>query len=136
MATFPTLKTGAVAQYPASKGLQVKNRVLRFLDGTEQRYRDSAGVLHRWVIGLVDLDQCEMAAIEQFFLDNQGSFNGFAFTDPWDGQAYPNCSIVDDELRLTSAAEIQGAVKLTIVENRNASIPTALQRGLGAVSYC
>jgi len=124
MAVFPTLKTGAVAQYPASKSLRFKNHTLRFLDGTEQRYRDSAGVLHQWVISLGELDEREMAAVEQFFLDNQGPFNGFAFTDPWDGKAYSNCSILSDEVTLTSAAEMQCAVRLTIVENRNAGIPT------------
>jgi hypothetical protein len=40
MATFPKLKTNAVAQYPASKTARYQNQALRFLDGTEQRYRD------------------------------------------------------------------------------------------------
>src|ERR1700748_2443175 len=91
MSTFPVLKTGAVAQYPAARTLQYSNQVLRFLDGTEQRYRDSAGPLHRWVIRLENLDAGEMAAMEAFFLSSQGGFASFAFTDPWDGTSYPNC---------------------------------------------
>jgi len=119
MATFPTLKTGAVAQYPASKSFRFRNQTVRFLDGTDQRYRDSAGVLHQWDIRLSNLDEGEMAAIEHFFSANQGRFASFAFTDPWDGTAYPNCSIVKDELALTSTAEMRGTASLRIVENRS-----------------
>lgn len=119
MATFPTLKTGAVAQYPASKSLRFQNQVLRFLDGTSQRYRDSAGLLHKWDIWLTQMDEREMAEIDQFFVSNQGCFVSFAFTDPWDGQVYPNCSIASDGLDLTFAAEMRGTAYLRIVENRS-----------------
>jgi hypothetical protein len=118
MATFPILKTKAVAQYPAGKAIQFRNQVLRFVDGAEQRYRDSAGPLHRWVIRLEELDEGEMAALEAFFTTNQGRFASFAFTDPWDGSQYANCSIETDELDLTSVAEMRGRTSLTLVENR------------------
>src|SRR5271166_354470 len=106
MATFPTLKTGAVAQYPASKTLRFQNQTVRFLDGSEQRYRDAAGPLHQWIIRLSELDESEMAALERFFDDNQGRLGGFAFMDPWDGTQYPNCSLASDELTLHSLAEM------------------------------
>jgi hypothetical protein len=93
MATFPILKTGAVIQYPATRQSRYQNQALRFLDGTEQRYRDCAGPLLRWQIPLSLLDESELAAIEQFFEDNQGAFGSFAFTDPWDGTAHPDCSL-------------------------------------------
>ena len=118
MATFPQLKTGATAQYPAVKTLRAQNQAVRFLDGSEQRYRDSAGVLRRWVIALSNLDEGEMAAIEQFFRDNQGQLGSFAFTDPWDGSQHPNCSLADDTLELSSLGEMRGRTSLTIVENR------------------
>src|SRR5579885_2774505 len=101
MPAFPVLKTNAVAQYPANKAVQFKNQILRFVDGSEQRYRDSAGPLHRWVIQLNRLDETEMAAVEEFFLANQGSYGGFEFTDPWDGTSYPNCSLADDSCQLS-----------------------------------
>jgi hypothetical protein len=118
MATFPILKTKAVAQYPASKMIQFQNQVLRFLDGVEQRYRDSAGPLHRWVIQLEELDEGEMAALEAFFATNQGRYASFAFTDPWDGTEYANCSVQIDELDLLSVEEMRGRTSLTVVENR------------------
>jgi Conserved hypothetical protein 2217 (DUF2460) len=118
MATFPKLKTGAVAQYPATRSPRFQNRMLRFIDGADQRYRDSAGVLHQWEIHLDDLDEREMAAVEGFFSDNQGCFGNFAFTDPWDGQTYPNCSFAADELDLISLMEMRGRASLKVIENR------------------
>jgi hypothetical protein len=118
MADFPKLKTNAVAQYPAAKTLRFQNQALRFVDGSEQRYRDSAGLLNRWEIRLADLDESEAAALEQFFAESQGRFGSFSFTDPWDGSLYPNCSLESDELELTSVAEMRANTKLTVVQNR------------------
>ena len=118
MATFPTLKTNAVIQYPAVRRVLYRNQALRFLDGTEQRYRDCAGPLLRWEIPLRQLDEGEIAAVEQFFEDNQGAFGSFAFTDPWDGTAHPNCSLETDTLQTTATGEMDGATVLTVVENR------------------
>ena len=118
MATFPPLKTGAVAQYPAIKSLRFQNQIVRFVDGNEQRYRDSAGPLHQWVIRLDQLDETELASLEAFFLGNQGSFASFTFIDPWDATSYPNCSVGSDQLQLTSVEELQNATSLTVTENR------------------
>ena len=118
MATFPTLKTSAVIQYPATRKVRYQNQALRFVDGTEQRYRDCAGPLRRWEIRLSQLDEGEIAALEQFFADNQGAFGSFAFTDPWDGTAFQNCSLEMDGLKTTATAEMNGATSLTVVENR------------------
>ena len=118
MPTFPKLKTSAVAQYPATKVTSYRNQTLRFVDGTEQRYRDSAGPLHRWEIRLAALDEGEIAAVDEFFAACQGRFANFAFTDPWDGTTYANCSLESDELDLTSIAEMRGQTSLTVIENR------------------
>jgi hypothetical protein len=118
MARFPNLKTSAVAQYPARRATAFQNQALRFLDGREQRHRDCAGPLHRWEIRLTQLDEGEIARIEQFFTENQGAFGDFDFTDPWDGQIYSNCSIDADDLAWTSIAEMTAATSLVIRENR------------------
>jgi len=118
MATFPILKTKAAAQYPATKAIRFQNQVLRFLDGTEQRYRDAAGPLHRWVIDLDELDESEMAALENFFTANAGQFANFTFTDPWDGTQYENCSLLSDQVQLLASGEMRGRTTLTVVENR------------------
>ncbi len=118
MATFPKLKTGAVAQYPLARRAQFQNQIVQFVDGSDQRYRDSAGARLEWEIQLSLLDASEMAAIEEFFRVNQGAFGRFEFVDPWDGQVYDNCSIADDDLQLAVVSESGGNTRLTVVRNR------------------
>lgn len=117
--TFPKLNTSALAQYPSTRSIRFQNQVVQFLDGTTQRYRESSGSLHEWQIRLDLLDESEMAAIEQFFVENQGAFGSFAFTDPWDGQSYANCSLRSGDLALSSLAELQGRTALTVRQNRD-----------------
>lgn len=118
MANFPQLKTGAVMQYPAGRQLEYRNQTVRFVDGNEQRYRDSAGPLRRWTIRLNALDATEVAAIRAFFAANQGRFANFTFTDPWDASTHENCSIASDSLTLMAKADFQNATSISIVENR------------------
>ena len=117
MATFPRLKTNAIAQYPVARRAQFQNQTVRFVDGSEQRYRDSAGARLEWDIQLSELDEGELAAIEEFFLARQGAFGSFSFTDPWDGHVYDNCSVGADELTLLTAGEMRGNTKFTVVRN-------------------
>src|SRR5689334_7419945 len=98
MPSFPALKTGAIAQYPASRCVEFQNQAVRFVSGAEQRYRDCGKARHRWEIALQLLDEGERAAIEEFFRAMGGSFETFVFVDPWDGVEYENCSLAGDEL--------------------------------------
>ncbi len=118
MATFPQLKTTAIAQYPMSRAVEFQNQTLRFLDGNEQRYREASGALHKWMIRLDELDEYELAEIEAFCAAIQGRFGSFAFVDPWDGTTYTNCSLADDYVDLTAVAPMRGRTSLTVVENR------------------
>jgi hypothetical protein len=119
MATFPKLKTNAVAQYPFGRQRQYKNQTVSFVDGTDQRYRDHRGPRTEWSIQLAELDENELASLEEFFLANEGAFGTFSFTDPIDGQSYDNCSLSSDSLQLLSFAEMRGNTKLTIVLNNS-----------------
>jgi hypothetical protein len=105
MPSFPLLRTSAVAQYPASKTAGFRNRALRFVDGSEQRYRASAGMLRRWQIRLDHLV-------------NRGRLGRFAFTDPWEGATYPDCSFAEDVLTIQMAAEMRAALTVVVMENR------------------
>jgi hypothetical protein len=118
MATFPTLKTGAVIQYPATKSVQYSSFVVRFLDGTDQRYRQYSAPLRRWTIQLELLDEGELNTLEQFFVAQEGSFATFTFIDPWTQTSFPNCSIDQDILDYQLSGESQGAMKLIVSENR------------------
>ena len=117
MATFPRLKTGAVAQYPAIRSIRFQNQTLRFLDGHAQRYRDAGRGLLLWKIRLDQLDEGEQAAVEDFFSQNQGAFGSFAFTDPHDGHVYANCSLESDGLELATLSEMHSSIILAVVEN-------------------
>jgi hypothetical protein len=115
MANFPVLKTGAVAQYPITRELRLKNQSLRFVDGSLQRYRDSAGVRQRWVVRLDLLDEGELAAVEEFFAGQQGAYAEFTFADPWDGAEYAHCRLESDDAVLVSSGEMRGSATLTVV---------------------
>src|ERR1017187_3482941 len=108
MATFPKLKTNAIAQYPVSRREQFQNQTVRFVDGSEQRYRDSGSARMQWEIQFRVLDERELAAIEEFFLASQGASGSFSFTDPWDGHVYDNCSVSADTLTLLTEGEMRG----------------------------
>jgi len=117
MASFPELKTRAVAQYPARRTVAFRNQTLRFLDGRYQRYRDSAGPVRRWEILLEQIDESEAAALDEFFRQQQGSFGSFEFTDPWDGALFEDCSFAIDEVEFAAGGEMSTATRLVIQEN-------------------
>ena len=96
---------------------QFQNQTVRFVDGSQQRYRDSGTARLEWEIQLSLLDEGELAAIEEFFLARQGTFGIFSFTDPGDGRVYDNCSVAADDLALLTVAEMRGSTKLTVVRN-------------------
>jgi hypothetical protein len=117
MSTFPRLKTGAVAQYPASRTAAFATEVFRFLDGAQQRFRQRRGAATRWVVRLDLLDDTEMAEICQFYQSQQGRFGSFTFEDPWDASVHPNCSFEADELLMELDGEARGKLQLVIKEN-------------------
>ena len=118
MANFPLLNSGAVAQYPAQKSVQFSNYVTWFVDGAEQRYRECSAPLSRWIIRLDLLDEAELHTLEQFFLDRQGAFGSFTFTDPWDSTTHTNCSLEDHIFDLRLSEEGRGETNLVVRENR------------------
>ena len=118
MTIFPKLKTDAVAQYPLARRAAFQNQTLTFVDGTQQRYRDGASVWMRWEVRLAEIDEGEMAAIEEFFLANRGAFGSFSFTDPADGKVYEDCSLEADGLVVQTVGEMRGSTRLAVVQNR------------------
>lgn len=118
MADFPTLKTGAVLQYPAERALEFSTEVLRFVDGSEQRFRGYGAPLRRWMVRLDLLDDAELKRMETFFEASQGALGSFQFTDPRDGAVYANCSLEEDEMTIEFNAEQQGRTVLVVRENR------------------
>lgn len=118
MATFPVLKTGAVAQYPAERTARFATVIQAFVDGSEQRFRQMGSRLRRWVIRLEQLDDAELFELEQFFVELGGPSGSFSFTDPWDGAVHPDCSLEGDEIELGFESQGRGRTVLVVRENR------------------
>jgi hypothetical protein len=119
MATFPTLKSGAVAQYGSSRTRGFSTQVFRFLDGSEQRFQGYGAPLRRWTIRLSLLDEAELNALESFFKSQGGQAESFAFPDPWDGTVYANCSFDSAQLTTQYVGQAAGQTSLTVKENRS-----------------
>lgn len=93
MAIFPLLSSGAVAQYPAALSNGQATRVVRFLDGSDQRYLTQGRSYRQWRIRLDLLNEAEIAQLEDFFSAQQGDFSTFVFPDPISGIDVPNCRL-------------------------------------------
>lgn len=118
MSAFPQLRTGAFAQYPSQKEFAFRTTVTKFVDGTEQRCRAAKGPALRWFIRMSQVSAEEMAVLEDFFDSAQGQFGSFSFVDPWDGIAYPDCSLDADEFSANAASDWRWATRLTIRNNQ------------------
>jgi hypothetical protein len=115
MSVFPKLKTGVVAQYPVVREGRFSTVVSRFLDSSEQRFREGRGLRMRWVIQLSQLDESELQRLTMFFVEQQGRLGGFDFEDPWTGGTVAGCSFEDDQLQMISDGEFDGRTEVTIV---------------------
>ena len=116
MARFPKLKTGAVARYPAVREQSYSTEVKKFLDCSEQRYRDFGGARKRWIIALDKLDETETARLARFFEEQQGRLGVFEFEDPWTGAVVAQCRFGEDEFPTLEEYESQCAVRLIVEE--------------------
>ena len=118
MASFPALKTGALAQYPSDRRLRFSTLQFHFMDGSEQRFPAFGTPLRRWVIRLELLDEGELALLEAFFLEQGGRAGSFSLPDPWDGVVHANCSFESDALTAEYQEAGDGRALIVVKENR------------------
>ena len=115
MATFPTLlKTGAVAQYPLTRAVNLSTQAVRFLDGSQQTYRVSGAGLRSWILRLDLLDEAEVSAVIGF-AEEIGT-GTFSFTDPVTGETAAKCVIAGERLETSLVDELHGKATLGIEE--------------------
>ncbi len=114
MASFPTLKTGAVAQYPLQSGTRYVSQSVQFMDGSRQLYKIQGRALRRWSIQLNALDEGEMAAVIAFV--EQQSLSTFSFTDPVTGQTAATCILSGGYMKAAMTAEENGQASLVVEE--------------------
>ena len=114
MASFPTLKTGAVAQYPLQTSSRYASQTVQFLDGSRQRYRLQGSALRQWSIQLDNLDESELAAVLAFI--EQGCLAPFSFTDPTTGETAAKCIVAGQKMNAGMKHEENGQATLVIEE--------------------
>src|SRR5512138_1824477 len=114
MAIFPKLVTGAIAQYPATRMLEHRTRVIRYIDGTEQRVSRTKEAIRRWVVNLDQLTEREAADVLSFFSEVRGRAEQFDFEDPWSGVIFSHCRFEQDEVRIEFTDGSASRTTLTI----------------------
>ncbi|MBI5280518.1 MAG: hypothetical protein HY858_02460 [Candidatus Solibacter usitatus] len=113
MSQFPMLKTGAAAQYPLERESRRGVRVMRFLDGSEQRYA-ARKERRRWVVRVDQLDEREAAALSEFARRYFETLERFAFTDPADGSVHPQCVLEGERQTVLAGGEWRFGTTLVI----------------------
>lgn len=93
MANFPLLSTGVIAQYPTPITSGQSAEVIRFLDGSDQRFLNQGRMFRQWQIRLDLLNENEIQQLEAFFLAQLGDYSSFTFPDPLSGASVPNCRL-------------------------------------------
>ncbi len=114
MDTFPRLRTEAVTQYPFERTHRYSTEVLRFVDGSEQRFRQRGRPIQEWTVELQLLDEGEMHQLREFWVAMAGKAGIFTFHDPWDDTDYPNCQFASDAAAFHLDAEMRGMTTLRI----------------------
>lgn len=118
MSTFPVLRTGAVAQYPTPRTLGYSTSVVRFVDGSEQRFQAWASPLKKWTVHLDLLDEAELHRVREFFRNEAGGAGSFVFIDPFDNSPYSSCSLEAGVLPEQVTGSGSGVTSLVVVQNR------------------
>lgn len=116
MATFPSLSSGAITQYPLIFGISQGTSVIRFIDGSDQRFLIQGKQLRSWQIRVQLLSDIEMEQLETFFDSQQGAYSSFTFPDPISGSNVPNCILGSAELTTIYGAPGAGSASLWVVE--------------------
>ncbi|MEZ5353027.1 MAG: DUF2460 domain-containing protein [Bryobacteraceae bacterium] len=117
MAQFPALKTGAHAQYPLTRIVEFGTSLVRFLDGSEQRFPERKAALRRWAVRLDLLNEGELQTLEDFFVSQHGRYGEFTFVDPWDETPYAHCSFETEGVGVALREQFRGSTVLHIRQN-------------------
>src|SRR3954462_2234731 len=70
--TFPTLRSGSF-KYPLTRGKTYKTGVLRFMNGSEQRWK-SVAKLEPFVLEYRNLNGYDLSLLREFFRSAKGAF--------------------------------------------------------------
>ena len=82
MLVYPQLRSGALSQFPIQKRRRLRTVVNNSADERTVRLADPAGQFTEWRLEYSDLADDEIAALQQFCEQAEGTLNGFTFLDP------------------------------------------------------
>ena len=82
MLVYPQLSTGALSQFPVKKQRHLRTVVNAAADGSSIKLADTNGEYTEWSFEYAHLADAEMAALQQFFTEAEGTLNAFTFLDP------------------------------------------------------
>ena len=115
MSVFPKLKTGVVAQYPALREGEFSTAVSRFVDSSEQRFRDGRGLRRRWVIPLSQLTRVSCSGWPYFSRNNRAKPGALILRIPGPAERVAGCRFEEDQLEALAHGEFDGRTEVTIV---------------------
>lgn len=116
MPGFPLLQSGAVTQYPAPVTNAQGAQVIRFLDGSDQRYLTQHRPLRQWEIRLDLLNDREVQELEAFFSTQSGDYETFTFLDPFSGADVPNCRFGEPQMQTEYLATGEHSISIWVIE--------------------
>jgi hypothetical protein len=116
MLTFPLLNSGAVAQYPLPLSYTSPVAIIRFIDGTDQRFVARGTTLRTWRIHNAFLNEDEIYQVELFFESTKGQYSLFDFPDPYSGVLVPNCRLGENALSTDYVGVDLASSSLWVVE--------------------
>ena len=114
MPTFPSLKTGAVAQYPLKVLEAFRTEEIGFLDGSSHRYSTGGTPLRNWFVSFERLDPRETDVVLGFLAKHGAEV--FSFVDPLTGATIPSCTVRGFEFINTTTDELNDEVSVVIEE--------------------
>lgn len=114
MPNLPSLQSGSTVQYPFVTSLRYSTGIIRFVDGSEQRFSQTGDAQRTWTVALRDLNPSETEAVAAFVesSDNQA----FTFHDPVTGEVHSQCRLFVEPVAVEYADEQRAHLSLTIVE--------------------
>jgi hypothetical protein len=84
MQAYPQLGSGALSQFPVQKRRRMRTVRNTSADGRSIKLADLAGEFTEWSLEYASLTDDEVAALQQFFAEAEGTLNEFTFVDPTD----------------------------------------------------
>ena len=113
---FPTPFNGVSALYPLTAAKRFPVAVLKFTDGTEQRFRQCAGV-SAFTLELNQITKTEKDAIFTFFNTCKGTFDA-TWSITLGSDTYSYMAFADDAIKPTENESGKWSLNIQLVQTR------------------